>query len=315
MKELKTYTGSCDASGVVFLDNEYFASGTDEANRVSIHSLSGKSGPATFLDIDVFLGATFNEKKKIFAECDVESATRLGVITLWITSHGRDKRGESKPDRHRLFALKVAGVGHEIHLLPHGRPYRNLLEDLLSADYPNDWRLTEAATKAPQQEAGLNIEAVCATPEGSVWIGFRNPIPQSHAILVELLNPLELIELPDTQAKFGRFLSLNLGGRGIRDMVYSDGRYLILAGAFDDTRQFALFEWSGEDSLPVALSLDPSDGGLNPEGLLIFPNDTETLHIFSDDDSVMVDGVENKELPQAERTFRVVSLNCSSAQV
>lgn len=307
MKELKTFKGSCDASGVVHLDAEHFASGTDEANRISIHPRSGNGEPTNILDLNEFLGAEFNKKNQKHAECDIESATRLGDLTFWITSHGRNKKGELAPDRHRLFALEIIGSGQELRLEPFGQPYRNLLEDLLSADFPKDWLLADASTKAPQQEGGLNIEAICATPEGGVWVGFRNPVPQEHAILVELLNPLELISVAGAHAQFGNFESLDLGGRGIRDMNSCKGGYLILAGSYDDKQSFALFHWQGIGKPATKLPLDPADGAIYPEGLIIFPGDSTLLNVFSDDDAVLVGGVMNKELPIEKQTFRVVS--------
>jgi len=304
VRDLNTFFGACDASGVVALDGESFASGTDEANRISIHRRDGDRLPLSSVTLDGFLGAKWRKKKESFAECDIERATRLGDLTLWITSHGRNKKEDEKPERHRLFALQIHGSGDAIRLEPYGVPYRNLLQDLLAAPFPEHWPLQKASTRAPRSKGGLNIEGICATPQGSLWIGFRNPIPHKHAILAELLNPLEIVAPGKGSAKFGRFLSLDLGGRGIRDLIAHGDGYLILAGAHDDRGNFALFQWDGEDQTPLQLPLDPAAGQMNPEGLLIFPGDPDRIHIFSDDDSLQFGGVPNSELPAHQQSFR-----------
>lgn len=312
MKQPMTYRGACDASGVVQLDATHFAVGTDESNRIAIYRAGGDGQAERILCLDEFLEAkqSGDGDGEGFAECDIEGATRLENLTLWITSHGRNRKRKKKPERQRLFALEIVSRDGAIDLKPYGVPCKSLLQELLSSkEIPESWNLADAAKKAPQEEGGLNIEAICATQSGGVWIGFRNPIPHGRALLVELLNPISVISGKGTKAQFGRFVTLDLDGRGVRDMIACDGAYLILAGAYDDKRKYALFHWSGGHDHPVLLPLDPSTGGLNPEGILSGKSGVITL--FSDDDSAVVNGVTNKDLPDAKRTFRAVTLDLS----
>jgi len=71
-------------------------------------------------------------------------------------------------------------------LRPVERPYVNLLDDLgrdeRYVDCGWDW-LPCFPLKSP---GGLNIEGLCATPDGQLLIGFRNPIPDGKALIAPL---------------------------------------------------------------------------------------------------------------------------------
>ena len=68
-----------------------------------------------------------------------------------------------------------------------GKPYRNLLSDLVADHELADFKLGEAAKKAPKEEGGLNIESLCAVGE-TLYIGFRNPIPNGKALIIPLVK-------------------------------------------------------------------------------------------------------------------------------
>jgi hypothetical protein len=302
--KMSLYHGSCDASGVVDIGQGHFASATDERNAVRVFAVEGDGQSVAMLSLDAFLDAKWSEKVQAYKECDIESATRIGDVTLWITSHGRNTEAKERPERQRFFALRIVSTERGPALEPYGKPYAGLLGDLVGADLLKDWGLSEAAKKAPQEKGGLNIEAICATPHGGVWVGFRNPIREGKALLVKIGNPLALVEGKDSHARIEKVRALDLGGRGVRDMTpWKDG-YLILAGAYDDERKFALYRWEGSDATPEMLPVDLNATGLSPEGLVGFPDEPGKVLVLSDDDSVKIDGVENKTLPDDRRTFR-----------
>jgi hypothetical protein len=107
------------------------------------------------------------------------------------------------------------------------------------------YELEKAEKLAPKEEGGLNIEGLTATPNGELLIGFRNPIPGGKALILPLTNPLDLIQKPETEvnAIFGEPIELDLGGLGIRSIEYWQVYqvYLIIAGAYDGSDQFALY--------------------------------------------------------------------------
>ncbi len=141
---------------------------------------------------DGFVAGTAIPSKKKAPETDLEAATILGDRALWLTSHGRNSQGKPQPSRLRLFAT-TGGSGSPLRLI--GQPYTHLLDDLLRAPALASFGLQAAAQKAPKEPGGSNIEGMTAQPDGrSVIIGFRNPVPQGKALVLPLLNPLEMLD-------------------------------------------------------------------------------------------------------------------------
>jgi hypothetical protein len=124
-------------------------------------------------------------------------------------------------------------------------------------------------------------------------IGFRNPLAggtEQHgrivggkALLVTLLNPLEVIE--GKGARFGDPTELDLGGYGIRSIESrTKDEYLIVAGPYHENdaaprEQSRLYRWSGNTPAPIDIKLD----GLNVEAAFFYPNATQQVQLLSDD--------------------------------
>jgi hypothetical protein len=93
--------------------------------------------------------------------------------------------------------------------------------------------LAKAATLAPKDEGGLNIESLAADGD-KLWIGFRNPKNKAgEVLLVPLLNPTEAIK-EGARAELGDPVALNLSGLGVRDMVAWNDGFLIIASDSGD---------------------------------------------------------------------------------
>jgi hypothetical protein len=72
-----------------------------------------------------------------------------------------------------------------------------------------------------------------------------------------------------SNATIGAPIELNLGGRGIRDMIrLSNGNYIIIAGSYDETAMGAIYKWTGNaaDAPTQISSMDIT--ALNVEGVL-----------------------------------------------
>ena len=292
------YHDLCDASAAIPLDDKFFVVGDDEGNTLRVFERN-KPNPVRFYDLSRFLIG-----KKKGSETDIEGAARIGDTIYWISSHGRNKDGKPAPNRHRFFAMRVLAGGKMLD--PIGVTYNNLLKDIL-ADHRFDHFKFEAASKrAPKDKDGLNIEGICAHPDGSILIGFRNPIRAGKALLLPLLNPTEVIE--GRAAKFGEMIELDLEKRGIRDIVLVGDKFLIIAGRYDTSKNFAIYEWDGKSAPTEVKGL--KFGDLNPEALYRFPNDPAGLfQILSDDGSETIDGKDCKKLPQSRRLFRAGEFN------
>lgn len=298
----RQFAGMCDASAAVALDHEYFAAADDELSVLRIYSRWGGQRAVAAVDVAPFLGLSRRD------EIDLEGAARLGDRIYWISSHGRNAAGEEQPSRRRLFATTGLVTNGVIEVRPVGRPYAGLLSALVGHPALAGFNLAEAARRKPKSPGGLSIEGLCATPEGHLLIGFRNPIPDGKALVVPLLNPGPVIDGQEP-ARLGHPILLDLQGLGIRSLSHSPGRYWIVAGSFDGGQRSRVFHWRGGAEVPQPLDF-PETAELNPEGMTFFhgPEGSE-LWMVSDDGTMMVNGVECKKLkdPRLKR-FRAVGI-------
>lgn len=282
------YVGMCDASAAVALNNELFAVANDEDNSLRIYHAAKGGLPVSSQDLSALLRV---ERKK--PETDLEAASWLGDHIYWISSHGRNRDGKFRASRHRFFATKVEERGGRVQLSGVGRVYMNLLPDLLRDPRLRLFRLDRASRLPPKAVGALNIEGLCATPEHSLLIGFRNPIPQNRALIVPLLNPADVIN--GKSARLGDPLLLDLGGRGIRDIVRWRDRYVIIAGAHDANQNSKLFAWSG-GSAPARELPSITFTNFNPEAIIVYPDNSKPFQALSDDGTVLINGVGCKTL-------------------
>jgi hypothetical protein len=292
-----TFRGPCDASAAVALDSSHFVVGDDEHDTLHIYR-KGHPEPVAAVPLAGFLGTGAG------GEADIEGAAAIGTRIYWITSHSRNSKGKLQPGRYRFFATDVV-TGDPPTVKAVGRPYTQLLRDLVAAPALASYRLDVAAGRAAEAAGGLNIEGLAATPEGTLLIGLRNPLPGGKALVVPLLNPGELIE--GKAARFGTPVELELGQRGIRSIERIAAGYLIVAGPVADQGNFALFRWSGIPAEPASPVTGIDLGSLRPEALFVFPGSDE-VQLLSDDGGTRVDGVECKKLPAARQSFRSLSV-------
>jgi len=292
------YTGLCDASGAVTVSTNLFIVADDEHNVLQVYRSDQPGGPVKQFDFNAFL-----EVKGKSLEADLEAAARIGDRAFWMGSHGRNKDGKERLNRHRLFATDIIMNHGDLILIPAGKPYKRLLEDLLSDARFDQFHFAEAALHMPKERGALNIEGLSATPEGHLLIGFRNPVPGGKALLIPLLNPNEVIE--GTPARFDAPIQLDLGGRGIRDIALHGGGYMIIAGSWHGGGHFQLYRWAGPGAKPEALYVDHLND-YHPEALVIYPQyGFKEFQVLSDDGSLVIDGCPCKDLKDpSQRRFR-----------
>ncbi len=302
VSEANVHVGMCDASAAVALDRRAFVVANDEDNQLRVYR-KNESGPAVWaMDLSPFL-----EVNPAHPETDIEGAARVGDVIYWITSHGRNKEGESRESRHRFFAVAIERDGAQQRLVPIGRPYRHLSDDLANDPELRDLNLSKASRKAPKAEGALNIEGLASGLEGTLWIGFRNPIPGGRAVLVRLRNPSEVIK--GRPALLGEVERLDLAGRGIREITWSGTDYVIVAGSADGRGKSRIYRWSGPGTKPWRVrEIDLKD--FNAEAVVYFPGSgADDFLLLSDDGAKRVDGVPCKELPDPDqRSFRSMEI-------
>ena len=296
--QIATYRGNCDASAASALDATHFVVGNDEGNTIHIYR-RGEAAAVASLDLSRFLRTNKDE------ESDIEAAAAIGSRIYWITSHGRNSKGKVQPSRHRFFATEIVR-GQRPSVKSVGEPYTELLRDMEKSDALKHYKLRDASRHPAEAEGGLNIEGLAATPEGTLLIGFRNPLPRQRALIVQLLNPADLIV--GKAARFGTPLELDLGQRGIRSIEQFGNGYLIVAGPTANVGSFALFRWSGNAGDAANPLADIDLKGLRPEAL--FPVGAgKEVQLLSDDGGIAVNDIECKKLPIGKQTFRSLSIS------
>lgn len=309
--------GICDASGAVALDKNRFIVANDEDNLLRVYSAEDSGKPQKIIDINNYFNN--NPKQK---EVDIEAATELNGLIYWLTSHGRNKDRERKPQRHQFFANQITKSGKDI-LKQEGNSYTQLVfKDMFQNEQLKKYGIEQAEKLAPKDKGGLNIEGLTATPKGELLIGFRNPIPGGKALVLPLNNPLDLIKKKQSEVKasFGKVIELDLGGLGIRSIEYWQAYkvYFIIAGAYDGSEDFALYWWSGncQDS-PKKIELTNLPSDFRPEAVLFYPKRKNQLQILSDDGTIIrTDGKQCKDIPDEnhpEKYFRSLWITVSQS--
>jgi hypothetical protein len=286
------FTGACDASGAVVRDGSRFVVGDDEDNVLRMYDADRGGAPLATWDLS---GAVPAEGRKRAPEMDIEAATSVGGVSLWLASHGRDARGRVRPSRLVLLATRLAEDGS---LSVVGRPYGRLLDDLRAHPPLAPFSLGAAAERPPKEPGGLNIEGLTSYADGrAVLIGFRSPLAGGRALAVPLRNAVAVVE--GAPPELGDPVELDLGGRGIRALSSWRASYLVAAGPTAAGRGSRLFTWTGSPSeVPREQAIDFGD--LNPEAFVTF-EERDAFLVLSDDGERVVDGTPCKRLKDPSR--------------
>ena len=302
-REVLVFRGASDASAAVSVGEDMFVVADDENNILRIYETSKAGQPVSSFNMTSFLGI-----EPEHPEADIEDATIVGRRIYWITSHGRNKDGKIRPNRYRFFATELLIENRSVKLRPAGKPYKNLVHELLKTNaarrlgldkatrFGEDLKKKDREKLAPKDE-GLNIEGLFASADGgTLYIGLRNPRPKdkqngrAKAIVIPLLNPDMIIDKGETPV-FGEPFLWDLKGLGIRSMEYSrfHKACFIIAGGPDEDEGFALYRWSGKPESPPELECELSLGKskFSPEALIPFERSGRLL-ILSDDGSLVV---------------------------
>lgn len=280
--ETLQHHGICDASGSVAIDEHRFLVANDEDNILKVYSSQKSGKPLQSIDINGYFTNNFDED-----EVDIEAATQQNGILYWIASHGRNKQGKRKEERHQFFANKITNSRKSV-LKQVGKSYTQLVfKDMFQDSRLKKYNLEKAETIAPKERDGLNIEGLTTTAKGELLIGFRNPIPNRKALLLTLKNPLDLIQKDEeVSANFGDPIEIDLEGLGIRSIEYWEAYkvYIIVAGAYDSSDNFGLYWWSGNSQeTPQKIELNNLPKDFRPESVLFYPQQKDRFQLLSDD--------------------------------
>lgn len=295
--DLVVFSGMCDASAAIPLENNRFMVADDEDNILRIYDAVKGGAPVDQVILSAQkLGFAALQKSdpKTGAvkpvELDLEAATRIGNSAYWLTSHARNAKGKHKLERFQFFGLrrdKRAGRWDFV-----GKPFDGLLASIISEPRFAAYEIDQAAQKGAEAVNGLNIEGMTARDEGGVYIGFRNPVPKGRALVLTLVNPHTIIqgEKPQWLAP----IELDLNGLGVRGLSSWHGDYWIIAGGVNEPKKSQLYRWAGGSAQAQLEAVDmPAD--FNPEGFFT-PEDRSRFMLISDDGSRQIQGMDCKKL-------------------
>lgn len=300
-KELR-HMGTCDASAAIAIDTDHFVVANDEDNVLKVYEAETSGGLVQGIDgRDLNDYFDNNPEKK---EVDIEAGAKLGKTTYWITSHGADAKGKKRKERQQFFANKLVEKKGKKRFKQVGHSYTKLFKEILKDSRLDCFEFKDAGKLPPKEEGGFNIEGLTTMPNEELLIGFRNPIPHGKALLLPLKNPKELIKKKKAKPIFGEAIALDLNGLGIRSIEYweSQKRFIIIAGAYDGSDSFVLYQWSGQtEDQPQPLEVTGMPEGFRTESVLFYPEFPDRLQLLSDDGMVIHDGTTPcKEITQKD---------------
>jgi hypothetical protein len=286
------FFGMKSTSAALALGGDMLVAAGAEDNLLRIYNITRPLHPPAKLDLSDFLGV---ERSR---SVHIAGVTRIGERLYWISSHSRDKSGQVRAERYCLFACALHQDQDQIRIVPEGKPYTSLMQDLVRVHTMRGLRL-ESVTRLGQdlseqarlhlapKRAGLHIAALCASSDPEIlYIGFRNPRPvrvvaaTAHALVVPLDNAAEVIGKGEKPI-FGEGMLWDLDGLGIISFEYSPfhGAYFILAGPHDDQELRALYRWSGmKMNAPERIcTFDPDTQDPMPDTLVPFTDSAALL--------------------------------------
>lgn len=313
------HTGMSDASDAIELDNEYYLSADDEIDVVNVYSRTSSGLPLVSYNFGSFLNLPDPAKPEVDTEAGARSPKNSDKV-YWMGSMSNGKAPfDNKPNRDRIVCTSVIGTGANTSFSFDG--YTALKSAILSWGDTHGYNFTASASAGVDSKtvSGYAAEGMVFGPDSStLWIGLRAPLvptaTRTKAVIVPILNFENWFNHGNQSGNptFGNPIELELGGRGIRDIIrLKNGSYIIIAGnPGPDPVTSAIFKWSGiTNENPIQVSALGS-GILNMEGVMEIqdPNPSNTkLQIISDGGDALLygDGAEAKSFGNLNlRKFR-----------
>jgi hypothetical protein len=321
------FPGICDASAAIAIDEHMFIVGDDEKAWLSIYDLRMGELKAK---VPLPFGAGSVSTPGGVPEADIEAGAVFEGRIVWISSHGRDKEGKFESDRFQLFASHTIDRRVGAAAVAFSPSFHDLLPIIIgSGDSHYDLlRLAIGDLSRPDRalapkKRGFNIEGLATTRDGTaLLVGMRNPRAQGKAVLFQLNGYAKFLRGEPERPTLGSLTAIDLGDRGIRDIVHSPAHqsYFIIAGQADDDDPgpgFALYRWDGQESsspekIDAFSNLSPDLDQFHPEAVVPLLESSadgfvpsKKLLILSDDGSrESPDGRKCKHQPEAKKQFR-----------
>jgi len=317
------FEGICNASAGVALTDDLFVVADDEDKvfnkRLEIKPLPFRlyslTRPGPPIQVGELPGLDLKPeiKEEVSGELDLEASAPLEDVVFWIGSHSTGDKAAKAPNRRRLFAVRFRLKDGQLNVDRVGHVYQSLLKDLAKDHRYAQFNLKEAAKLDSKVPGGLSIEGMTALPGEALLgrtlaIGLRNPVPNGKALVITMLNPMQVIAGGD--ARFGDPIQLDLGGQGIRSMDTIGNSVLIVGGPAkapenSDKGSHRLYRWSGKGTDQPLPMNQPNIKGLFVEA--VFPVG-KTLMFVSDDGKLKLPKGLCQDLDKKQQGFRAFAV-------
>lgn len=272
--------GVYEPSGVAQLEDGRLLAVEDEASRPFV-LLSPAAAPERFRAESLRASSLLAAATQAMDDLEAVTVAPNGFLFA-AGSHSRKDNGKRNAAREQLLRFRVRE-----DRLTELAEVRGLRKALVEAFPELD---DSAREKKVKRDRGLNIEGLAFDRSGEhLWLGFRGPLFDDRAILIQVLNPNEVFD-HDTPFRFASSpVMLALDGGGIRDLAYVPrlNGYLILSQREDGKKEkkFKMWLWSGEESSPARrVRIDGVDDLERAEGVApIRWQDEDRILLMSDD--------------------------------
>ena len=264
---------AADLSAVAAL-GDWLILGSDEGSRVQVLERAGAPGAYRVRGEIALLARD--------VELDIEAIATHGNLVYVVGSHSlkRKKLGPGRSYQDNLARLRnVVDEPERAWILrfsldPAGATLASPIEKISLREAIESDEILARFARIPGKENGIDIEGLAVDGE-TLYVGFRSPVLR-HGLVPILVTSFE-----DPLHYSLRFV--DLGGRGVRDMVKVDGGFLILAGPAGELEApYELYLWNGADGVPgkdrrpeppEPLGRVPLPDGAKAEGLALIDSD------------------------------------------
>ncbi|OQP55836.1 hypothetical protein A4H97_19755 [Niastella yeongjuensis] len=266
-------TGIADASAAIALDDDYMIVANDETNLLYVFDRKNSGLPVKTYDFSSLLALSGS------SEVDLEAGVRsiidpAKIYWMGSMSNSSNSPWDFKQNRNRVFTVTVNGTGAATSFT-FDKYVNNLREELVAWGDNNGYDFTNATKDGtdPKASTGFNIEGMVFGPDNTtLYIGFRAPLVPMGSSTKALIAPVQDFENWYNNGgviSIGAPIELDLGGRGIRDMIrLSNGNYVIIAGSYDETAMGAIYTWTGYPGQAPKQITVMDITALNVEGVL-----------------------------------------------
>ena len=264
---------------------------------------------------------------------DIEALVNLSSSKIIVFgSHSRNSKCEAKKNRRRFASISITETGISIDNFVKSQKItcerifgtqansQSLLHAICREIEQAEEQAKVIEKKLEDEEikskearllcnkvAPFNAEGALALAKNdstNIWIGLRSPLLSAHPDSPEYSNLAILLRLKNlSEYSFDNITLLDLGGRGVRELIHDGDWIWVVAGPpLDQVEPFQLWRFRASALVPEAI--------INPELIATLPPSSEGLAINGKTAYVLIDGDigDSESHCQASSRFMLIDL-------